>query len=270
MMGQKGGGRSTYGELAAGAMWRWRPLEVDGSVGVAAPLGNTAPPWPEAKLMATWTPNSVLQLRATGARKGRLPTLRELYDPLIGNPKLNPEQSWFGELALLVKPHPLFGAHVSGYYRYTDNLIRLDVETRTHEVNYDNVATYGLESGLDLAPSKPISAGATYIFEEALSPSIGLDAINNFARHKVDLWLAARLRNQAGALARFRYVADRVDSGVKLANYEVLDLSAWMRLSRQLRATLLVSNVTDNRYQVRAGVSDIGRIISLALEGTWE
>lgn len=270
MMGKPVSGRSTRAELAVGAVWKWRQLAVDGSLGVAAPLGNSAPPWPEAKLMITYAPVRALQLRATGARKGRVPTLRELYDPATGNPRLDPEQSWFAELALQLKPHELFAARVSGYYRYTDGLIRLDVPTRSHQVNYDHVRYYGLESSIELAPSKPLSGGATYIFEEAASPTLGFDAVNNFPRHKLDAWLSARLRNQLGGLLRLRYVGERVDSGVKLAPYALVDLSGWVRLSRQLRATVYLQNVADQRFQMRAGVSSLGRVVSLSVEGTWE
>jgi outer membrane receptor protein involved in Fe transport len=263
-------GTSTYGELAVGALWTWRTLRADGAVGVAAPLGGTRPPWPEAKLSLAWTPNEWINIRATGARKGREPTLRELYDPLTGNAKLDPEQSWFAELAVTAKPHELLTLRTTGYYRYTDGLIRLDVETRTRSVNYDHVATYGLETGYEVAAQPWLSTGATYVWEEAVSPTLGLNAINNFPRHKFDAWVSARLRRDAGALLRFRYVAGRVDSGIKLDDYTLVDLSAWIRIVRSLRATLLVNDVGDQRYQVRSGVSSLGRTIALSLEGTWE
>ena len=266
----RGKGRATFGELAVGALWHWRAWRADAAVGVAAPLGNATAPWPEAKLVVAYEPNPWIQLRATGARKGRVPTLRELYDPLTGNPKLNPEQSWFGELAVIARPHPMFTLRSTGYVRRTDGLIQLDVATRTHQVNYDHVLVEGLESGVDIARPKPISGGVTYVFEEAYQASIGHDAINNFPRHKADVWLTARLHNQAGVLLRFRYVGDRIDQNVRLPAYEQLDLSAWARLSRQIRATLRVDNLTDNRYQMRAGVTALGRVVSLAVEGAWE
>ncbi|MDB4970942.1 MAG: TonB-dependent receptor [Myxococcales bacterium] len=263
-------GSSTYGEVAAGASWAWRSLRADGAIGLAAPLGGTQPPWAEGKLTVLWTPNQWINVRATGARKGRQPTLRERFDPLTGNAKLDPEQSWFAELAVAAQPHPLLNLRATGYYRYTNGLIRLDVETRTHSVNYDNVATYGLESGFDVASQKWLSAGATYVWEEAVSPTLGLNAVNNFPRHKFDAWLAARFKRDAGALLRFRWVGGRVDSGVPLADYALVDMTAWVRIVRSLRATLLVSNVADQRYQMRAGVSSLGRVVALSLEGTWE
>lgn len=267
---KRGGGRNTLGELAIGAAWHHGPWHLDGALGLAAPLGNASSPWPEGKLVAAYEPNPWVELRATLARKGRVPTLRELYDPLTGNPKLAPEQSWFGELAVVARPHPLVTLRTSGYVRQTEGLIQLDLATRTHQVNYDQVRVEGLESSLELFRPRPISVGVSYIFEEAYERRIGHEAVNNFPRHKADLWLAGRLHNRAGALLRLRYVGDRLDQNTRLPAYAQLDLSAWARLSPQLRATLRVDNLTDNRYPLRAGVTALGRVVSLALEGAWE
>lgn len=269
-IGMPGGGKAIFGELAVGALGHWRWFCADAAVGLAAPLGNATAPWPEAKLMVTYNPNPWFQLRATGARKGRLPTLRELHDPLTGNPNLSPEQTWFGELALLLKPNDLVAARMSGWVRHTDGLIQLDVETHTHSVNYDSVDARGFETGIEVATGRQVWGGATYVFEDAYQPRLGVDAINNFPRHKLDAWAAARMKNLAGALARFRHVGERIDQGVRLPGYQQLDLSGWLRLSREVKATLRVDNVTDNRYQARAGVSAIGRVIGLAIEGVWE
>lgn len=265
-----GKGRTTLAEVAAGALWHWRWFRADASVGVAAPLGDGPSPWPEAKLVVSWDPNQWIELRATGARKGRVPTLRERFDPLTGNPDLQPEQTWHGELAMLVKAHSDFVLRATGYVRRTDGLIQLDAATRTRSVNLSDVRVYGLETGVDIARARPISAGVTYVFEEAYQDDIGLDAINNFPRHKIDGWLSARYHNLGGALVRARYVGSRIDQNVELPAFYQVDLSAWARLSRNLRATLLMENLTDNRYEERAGVRSLGRIVSLAVEGTWE
>ena len=245
-------GTSTYGELAVGALWTGPTLRADGAIGVAAPLGGTRPPWPEAKLTLTWTPNEWLSLRLTGARKGREPTLRELYDPLTGNAKLDPEQSSFTELMVTARPHALLTLRAAGYYRYTDGLIRLDVETRTHSVNYDNIETYGLESAVEVAAQRWLSGGVTYVWQEAVSPTLGLNAINNFPRHKIDGWISARFKRDAGVLLRARYVRSRVDSGAPLADYTIVDATAWIRIVRSLRATIVVNDIGDQRYEVRA------------------
>src|SRR4029077_20535537 len=52
-----------------------------------------ADPWPEAKAVARWRPSyGNLELTATLARKGRVPSLRERFQPVQGNPSLGPEK----------------------------------------------------------------------------------------------------------------------------------------------------------------------------------
>ena len=88
-------GRSTVVQGATGAVWSVAGVTLDAAFGVAVPLVGDADPWPEAKLTVSYAPIAGLGLQAIGARKGRLPTLRERFDPLGGNPDLGPERISF-------------------------------------------------------------------------------------------------------------------------------------------------------------------------------
>ncbi len=89
-----GAGRATVGQ--GGAAVVWHPLDevrIDASAGGAAADLATRAAWIEALFAVTWTPlPRTLELRLLGARKGRLPTLRErAFDLDYGDPDLRPE-----------------------------------------------------------------------------------------------------------------------------------------------------------------------------------
>ncbi|HEX4457161.1 MAG TPA: TonB-dependent receptor plug domain-containing protein, partial [Polyangia bacterium] len=160
----------SYGELAIGGKLRWRWLTAEAAVGGLVPFSHVGGAWPEAKVVVGGQPNKAIGIYLIGARKGRLPTLRELYDPTcnsikpgmtangvctntVGNPTLTPEQTWHGELQMQVHPHPLFAARLSGYVRRIDGLIRLGGTgpNAGQNQNLDTVNVRGMETGFDVA-----------------------------------------------------------------------------------------------------------------------
>jgi len=301
-MTQSTSANSTLAEWAVGAQLKWNWLRIDGAVGVAAPISSRNTPWPEAKLTVSFALSPLVQLRLIGARKGRIPTLRELNAPNEqGNPALNPEQNTYAEAALVARPHRLLNIRASGYFRYTQGMIRLtspgggpgmmpggggcpvaNVPPGTpcpvHFANLDDIYTRGFDLGFDVARDRIIGGGATYLFADAympsndprVDPSTRVEPIMNFPHHRVDAWLASNWRNQAGGLLRARYVSSRLDQGVPLDAYAVVDLSAWWRVRREFRVTARCDNLLDTRFQVRSGVASLGRVVELILDGTWE
>ncbi|HEY6036231.1 MAG TPA: TonB-dependent receptor, partial [Kofleriaceae bacterium] len=78
----------TLVELALDAQYEHETVRVDAAGGVALPFvyGGGASPWPEGKLTGKWRPRfGSFELDATAARKGRVPSLRERFDPANGN-----------------------------------------------------------------------------------------------------------------------------------------------------------------------------------------
>ena len=81
--------RPTLVELAADAQYEHKhgPARRRGRRRAAVRLHAAPNPWPEGKLDAKWRPHyGSLELDATVARKGRVPSLRERFDPMTGNP----------------------------------------------------------------------------------------------------------------------------------------------------------------------------------------
>ena len=272
-------GASPYGELALGTRLRWRWLSVEAAAGVLVPFGDAATTWPEGKVVVGFHPHPVLSVLVIGARKGRLPTLRELYDPLQGSmtapdPRrrhLAPEQTWHAELQLQLRPHPLVAARLSGYVRRIDGLIRLDpaAAVSPHDVNFGTIDVRGLEAGLDIARGRPLGGGATYIFEDAYSPTLGFDAIPNFPRHRFDAYLSSTWRRRVGALVRLRWVSERFVQATLLPRYYEVELDLWGRIWRTLRASVHIENLTNNRYALLPGLAALGTTVTITLDGIW-
>jgi outer membrane receptor protein involved in Fe transport len=268
-------GESTYAEAAIGAKLRCRWLRVEGAAGALLPFDHTAATWPEAKLVVGLEPTRWAALTLIGARKGRLPTVRELYDPLQGNRNLAPEQTWHAEAQLAARPHPLVAAHVSAYFRRIDGFIRLNQDPKVapaarRNVNLDTIDVRGLEAGLDIARERIIGGGVAYLFQDANSPTLGFDPIANLPRHRVDAYLSSTWRRRVGGLLRARYISEREVQNVVLPAYAIVDLTVWARLTDRVRASLRVDDLLDQRYQMLPGVQSLGINGILTVEGTWE
>ncbi len=268
-------GLSTYGSLAIGGRLRWRILRAEAAVGALVPFDHAAGWWPEAKVTFAVEPNRFVSLLLIGARKGRLPTIRELYDPLQGNPDLKPELSWHGELRLELHPHPLVSSHTTAYVKQIDGFIRLDPNPATppadrKNLNLDTISVRGVEAAIDVARERIIGGGIAYLYQDASSATLGTEPIPNMPRHRVDAYLSSTWRRRVGALLRFRYISDRIVQNETLTAYEVLDLTLWGRINDQLRASVRIDNLTNNRYQQLPDLRVLGTTGTFTVEGIWE
>ncbi|MGZ3405528.1 MAG: TonB-dependent receptor [Polyangia bacterium] len=267
-----------YGELAVGGKLRWRWLSAEAAIGALVPFEQPETTWPDAKVVVGFHPHPMLTINLIGARKGRLPTLRELIDPLQGalsNPdptkrSLDPEQTWHGELQLALRPSRFFAARLSGYVRRIDGLIRLD-QTSGHDINLGTIDVRGLETGFELLRDRIIGGGGTYIFEDAYSavPGLGFDAIPNFPRHRVDVFLSSTWRRRIGGLVRFDWVSERVVQQALLPRYYVMELDVWARIWRNLRGSVRIDNLTNNSYLLLPGLQALPTTVTVTLDGTW-
>jgi outer membrane receptor protein involved in Fe transport len=255
-----------YFDGALGLVWRRAWLRLDGAAGVVVPTSASSP-WPEAKLEAVVKPLRVVELRLIGARKGRLPLVRELFAPNQGNPALAPEQSWFVELTAVARPLRLLAFRLSGWLRFVDGMIRLD-PTRARYANLDRVDVRGFEAAAELAPERHIGGGIEYAFGDAHSATLGENPLFNFPRHRLQAWLTLRF-SRAGGTARVRYVGDRIDMGMTLPAYTAVDASAWWHVVPHLLASARVDNLFNAAPPIRAGLTAPPRTFSLTLETDW-
>jgi outer membrane receptor protein involved in Fe transport len=273
--GATGGGRTAL--MEAGAGLRWNPREtvrLEAATGLFLPFDNPSNPWPEGKLSATWALTRALELRLTAARKGRMPTIRERYALMVGNPHLSPEMTSYGEAQVAFR-YAWALVRSAAYVRRTSGLIRFN-DARTLQVNYGDVTVEGVETTLELGRGRPVSGGASYQFAAGNDPVTGPGgggmgvALENFPRHRADAWLQGRWGTRAGGWTRVRYIGDREDQGLMLGSYAAMELAMWLRVHRDLRVSLRVDNVTDAHYLERASQFAFGRTAMLSIDGVWE
>jgi outer membrane cobalamin receptor len=260
------GGRATLAEVAGGiqlADGRWR---LDAAGGLAVPIGIDAAAWPEAKVTASFTPIGPVSLKLIGGRKGRLPTLRERFRPDIGNESLGPEQVWFGESEVALRPGWL-DVRVAAYLRRSSGLIRLGTETR-ELVNLGRFDTRGIDASAAIS-GRPVGGGASYSFTDAVSAELGSDALDFLPRHRATAWIEGRFARFGGQI-RARRQSSQIDRQVTLPARTLLDVGAWAALPGDLLASLRLDNAAGTAYDDRLGVPAPGRVLVLVVQGEWK
>ncbi len=265
----KSGGSTHLTQWSAGAEWKpGSGLSAVLAAGVAVPLTEQDSPWPEAKLTVRWKPTGELEVALVGARKGRVPTLRERYGRLEGNRTIRPEMVSAGELGLRARPVSLVELSVNGYVRRVDGFIRFN-DARTQQVNYADFMTSGLESRLIVGVEEPVSCTGMYQLTHVDALTGGAEPLENVPTHRVDVWLAGHYHDRAGAWLTARWLGERTDGGTKLGSYVDTEVAAWVRIVPAWRATARVTNALGDRWQDRADTPSLGRTAFVGLDGAW-
>ncbi len=265
----KSGGSTYLTQWSAGAEWKpGAGLRGVLAAGLAVPLTAGDSPWPEAKLTVRWKPFEELELSLVGARKGRVPTLRERYGRLEGNRAIRPEMVTAAELGLRARPVTLVEVSANGYLRRTDGFIRFN-DARTQQVNYADFLTSGLESRMTIGLGQPVSLTGMYQLTRVDTLTGGAEPLENVPSHRVDVWLDGHLGERAGAWLTARWLGERTDGGTKLPAYVDTEGAAWVRIVPALRATARVTNALGDRWRDRADTPSLGRTAYLGLDGVW-
>ncbi|MEM9490698.1 MAG: TonB-dependent receptor, partial [Myxococcota bacterium] len=266
------GGRSTISEVAAGLQWEDGPLRIDSAAGLAVPIGVGDGPWPEFKLSAWYRAMPGITFKAIGARKGRIPTLRELYRSDTGNQDLDPEFVWFGELAVELRPSRWVELSSSAYMRDATGLIKLQLgdDGMNQLVNLDDLLIRGLDHTLLIAPREVISLGGSWSYVNPAPMRNGDEPFDFMPRHRARLWLSARPVERAQITARVSYVGQRFDGGTALPGVTLVELVAHSTIGRGLSANLRIDNLADTRWNIRNNVFGPGRTAILSLYGQWQ
>lgn len=255
-------GRDLTLEPAAAAVYEAGRIRGEVSAGAAIPLGQVSAPWAEAKGTVAVKAPADLVVTANVGRKGRVPTLRERFEPGGGNPDLGPELLSYADVELN-HAGQWVAPRVGAFYRWMDGLIQLDPATHLRLVNVAHLEAGGFELAFAVNAAGRVSGGAAYGYVSSTQ------SIENQPAHHGEVYLKLRLP-RLGALARLRYVGTRPEGGAILDPYTLLDVSAWYQVTPWLRLTVRGDNLLDVHYQYRKAMLSSGRWMGLTAEVTWE
>jgi outer membrane cobalamin receptor len=276
-------GDATIIEAASGLSYETTRWRLDGAVGVAVPIGLGASPWPEAKLAAKYRPRKGLELIATGGHKGRVPNLRERFDPDTGNQALAPEKAWHVELRAVEQIGERLRVEVAPFYRRTTGTIRLlPDEDRLEEdpdamisSNLGRLNILGVDAQVRVKPHRMVEVGGSYNYIRARSdsdnPALAMTPLDRLPGHRTDGWVRLTPDRRISVLGRVKYFGESFDKGPPaIPGYAIIDATVTAPITKEYLGVLRVDDVTDVRPETRKGYHTPGRVISLVVQGTWE
>jgi outer membrane receptor protein involved in Fe transport len=128
----------------------------------------------------------------------------------------------------------------------------------------------GVDASLRARIDRWIEIGGAYDYAFADSDTLGRDPLPRFPHHRAEGWVRGFLGPELTALVRTRYVGSATDSGGATAAYAVTDATLTYAAGVRWLAVLHVEDALDARPETRSGYHTVGRVVSLALQGTWD
>jgi outer membrane cobalamin receptor len=275
---QIGKGNVTTIELAGDAQYEHATFRLDAAAGVAIPIGVGADPWPEAKLVGKWRPGyGHLEIDATAARKGRVPSLRERFDPQGGNPALGPEIADHAEVRVIEQVDDRVRLETAPFYKHTTGTVRAssDPMLMGQLVNLGKVDFWGVDALARVRVHRLVEVGGAYSYirvrqeAQGSEPAVD-DPLDRLPHHRGEGWVQVTPERRISLLARVRYFGDSIDKTKPVGDYTIVEATASAALSREYLAVLRVDDLLDVRPETRAGYHSAGRVISLVLQGQWQ
>lgn len=257
-------GHLTMIEAAGGLQYERKRFRAESAAGVAIPVGVDANPWPEGKLVARVRPSELVELTATTGYKGRLPSLRERFDAVMGDPDLDPEHTFHAELRAIAERKDVMRVELAPFYKHSSGLIKQmgGKFANTGPLNIygvDVIARYALE---------PVELGGSYSYIRARSDRAD-EPLDFLPHHKFDAWVRGTYRD-VSALARAKYISTALDGGMEIGNYTLVEANLTAELGKAYLAVFRVDDLLDKRPELRAGFPSTGRVVSLVLQGSWD
>jgi outer membrane receptor protein involved in Fe transport len=271
-------------EAAGDGQYEHKTVRLDAAVGVAIPFGVGANPWPEGKFVAKWRPNygslklgshelGSLELVATLARKGRVPSLRERFDPLSGNPALGPEKASHAELRAIETIDDRVRIEAAPFYKRTTGTI-IAGPNMGQDINLGTVDFWGADVIARVRVQRMVEVGGAYDYvfvrQEAhdMTPAKS-DPLDRLPRNRGEAWVQVTPEPRVSLLARMTALGWSYDQTVVVNGYALVGATATAQLSKEYLAVLRCDDLLNERPETRNGYHTAGRTISLVLQGQW-
>jgi outer membrane receptor protein involved in Fe transport len=265
-------GKTLLVEPAADLQYEHRALRADLSAGVALPFGVRADPWPEAKAVAKYRAMPDLELTATGAYKGRTPSLRERFDSVNGNPDLGPERIAHAEVRAVEHIAERLHLEVAPYFKRSSGTIvaSRDPMALGKLTNLGIVRFWGVDTQARVAVHPLADVGGGYSYVKASSSDTGDDPLDRLPHHRWDLWAQARPDPRISVLARARYFGAANDQTRRVSGYVVFEACVTAQITKEYLGVLRVDDLADEQPETRAGYHTAGRVVSIVMQGSWQ
>ena len=237
------------------------------------PRKSTAAFNPQAGLFYTVGERGTV--RASVARKSRLPSIKDRYSYRLGtaipNPDLDPERSTNCELGFSGKPVSRLKLNVAGFYnRVSDYVLLVTIpdpvtagKTTTQNQNIGKVEILGAEGEAEVTVHRMLQLGATYTYTHAKNKT-NQDQLTGIPRHRATGFLRITPIVGLSLLADGEYDSSRFSSsdGVQVAgSYFVASARARYELPFGLSAQVELRNLFDRNYVLQEGYPEPGRTI---------
>jgi hypothetical protein len=269
-------GETTVFEPAADLQYEHGRLRADLSGGLALPFGIDAKLWPETKAVLKYRALDDLELTATGAYKGRVPSLRERFDPVIGNPDLGPERIAHAELRAVEHIADRVHLELAPYYKHSTGTITTsdDPMAMGQLVNIGDVDFWGADVQGRVTVLPMVQLGGSYEYVKARSTDAqGIDRDDPLPRlphNRWDAWIQGRIDPRLTAMARIKYFGRAIDQGTVVSGYATVDATVSAQLTREYLAVVRLDDVFDRQPETRAGYHTAGRVVSIVIQGAWQ
>jgi outer membrane receptor protein involved in Fe transport len=255
-------------ESAAGLQFEQQTVRLDGAVGIAVPIGVGADPWPEGKLTAKWRPAyGPVELVATGARKGRVPSLRERFAPTNGNAALEPEHANHVELRAIAEIKDQFRVDAAPFYRHTTGVI---TAMMGQLANRDSLDFYGIDTSARVYVHSRVQLGAAYNYIALRNCGDPECTFERLPKHRAEGWVEVTPDKRIVLNARVRRTGAFLDQAMPLPAYTTVEATATATLSRKYLVVLRGDDLLDRRPETRQNYFGSGLVISLVLQGQFE
>jgi iron complex outermembrane receptor protein len=230
--------------------------------------GSRVEPGPLASL--AWEPVDGLELRVTGARRSRFPTLRERFSTALGyqvpNPDLRPESAWHAAVDASWSPARWASLRVGGWDAEVADLID-QVALGAGKERMENVASAriaGVEGGATVHPLRWLGLEAGYVFLHAVRTDTGADLPYRPAHRAVATVVATPWRwleasTTVVVVGASLYTDPNTLRPGSLAPYATWDLRVAVRPVAAVEFWAQVLNLLDSNHQTEYGFPDPGR-----------
>ncbi|MBA3463258.1 MAG: TonB-dependent receptor [Deltaproteobacteria bacterium] len=264
-------GDVTMLEIAADLQYERKRVRLDGAIGLATPFGVGADPWPEGKLVAKLKARQDLEITATAAFKGRVPSLRERFDAQNGNPSLGPEKAAHAELRA-VATRDRFKLELAPFFKHTTGTVRASAIAADMGklVNLGRVNFWGVDTTARVTVDPHLDVGGSYNYVKANADTTGDDPLDRLPHHRFDVWAEGRIDKRFSGRVRAKYFGYATEKGMRIPGYLLFEANLTAQITKEYLAVFRIDDALDEAPETRAGYHLPGRVFSLVLQGAWK